>query len=60
MIEQRGLQEDLDRDDITTMVVETAAEMRVAWDKKKTNKRWSRIHKGLNGKRLSNEYKMPG
>jgi hypothetical protein len=34
MIEHRGLQEDMDRDDITTMVVETAAEMREAWDKK--------------------------
>ncbi len=34
MIEQRGLQEDMDRDDITTMVVEIAAEMREAWDRK--------------------------
>ena len=29
-----GLQEDMDQDDITTMVVNTAEEMREAWDKK--------------------------
>lgn len=33
-IEKIGLQEGMDRDDITTMVVETAAEMREAWDRK--------------------------
>ena len=33
-IEKIGLQEGMDRDDITTIVVETAAEMREAWDRK--------------------------
>lgn len=33
-IEEIGLQEDMDQDDLTTMVVNTAEEMREAWDKR--------------------------
>ena len=33
-IEQRGLQEVMDQDDITTMIVNAAEEMREAWDKR--------------------------
>ena len=33
-IEEIGLQEDMDQDDLTTMVVNTAEEMREAWDRK--------------------------